>query len=49
MTAVGELYDAFDLVKQMGKPNKLIDRSPESPERRWDNTLEKKDNDDKVY
>ena len=49
MTAVGELYDAFDLIKQMSKPNKLIDRAPQSPERRWDNTLEKKDKDDKVY
>ncbi len=49
MTAVGELYDAFDLIKQMGKPNKLIDRAPQSPERRWKNTLEKKDKDDKVF
>ncbi|MYC13799.1 MAG: metallophosphoesterase family protein [Gemmatimonadetes bacterium] len=49
MTAVGELYDAFDLVKQMGKPNKLIDRAPQSPERRWENTLKKKNKDDKVY
>ena len=49
MTAVGELYDAFDLVKQMGKPNKLIDRAPQSSERRWENTLKKKNKDDKVY
>ena len=49
MTVVGELYDAFDLVKQRGKPNKLIDRAPHSPERRWDNTLEKRNEDDKVY
>ena len=49
MTAVGELYDAFNLVKQMGKPNKLIDRAPQSPERRSKNTLKKKSNDDKVY
>ncbi len=49
MTAVGELYDAFDLVKQMGKPNKLIDRAPQSPERRFKNTLKKKNKDDKVY
>ncbi len=49
MTAVGELYDAFDLVKQMGKPNKLIDRAPQSPERRSKNTLKKKSKDDKVY
>ncbi len=27
-TATGELYDAFDLVKQKGKPNKLIERKP---------------------
>ena len=49
MTAVGELYDAFDLVKQMGKPNKLIDRVPQTPERRAKNTLKKKNKDDKVY
>ncbi len=49
MTAVGELYDAFDLVKQMDKPNKLIDRAPQSPERQWKNTLKKKDKDDKVF
>jgi acid phosphatase type 7 len=50
MTVVGELYDAFDLVKQKKKPNKLIERIPsKKPERRWDNTLEKKDKDAKVY
>ncbi len=49
MTAVGELYDAFDLVKQMGRPNKLIDRVPQTPERRTKNTLKKKNKDDKVY
>lgn len=50
MTVVGELYDAFDLVKQKGKPNKLIERIPKNkPERRWENTLEKKNKDDKVY
>ena len=49
MTAVGELYDAFDLVKQTGKPNKLIDRIPQSPERRLGNTLKKKDEDDKIF
>ena len=49
MTAVGELYDAFDLVKQRGSPNKLIDRAPQSPERRSKNTLKKKNKDDKVY
>ena len=49
MTAVGELYDAFDLVKQIGKPNKLIDIVPQSPERRSKNTLKKKNKDDKVF
>lgn len=50
MTVVGELYDAFDLVKQKNKPNKLIERIPSNkPERRWENTLEKKDKDEKVY
>ena len=48
MTAVGELYDAFDLVKQENKPNKLIERGPKTPERRWDSTIEKKNKDDKV-
>ena len=27
-TAAGELYDAFDLVKQKGKPNKLVEQKP---------------------
>ncbi len=27
-TATGELYDAFELVKQKGKPNRLIDKIP---------------------
>jgi hypothetical protein len=27
-TATGELYDAFDLIKQKGKINKIIDRIP---------------------
>ena len=49
MTAVGELYDAFDLVKQTGKPNKLIDRAPPSSERRWENTLKKEDEEATVY
>ncbi len=35
LTATGELYDAFDLIKQKGKINKLIDRIPQNvPERR---------------
>ena len=32
-TAVGDLYDAFDLVKQAGQPNELIERRPELGER----------------
>ena len=32
-TATGELYDAFDLVKTSGEPNKLINRIPNIPER----------------
>ncbi len=27
-TAAGELYDSFDLVKQKGKPNKLVEKKP---------------------
>ncbi len=36
-TAVGELYDAFELAKRDGLPNRLIDRPPR--ERRHDNTI----------
>lgn len=32
-TATRELYDAFDLIKQQGGKNKLIDKAPEIPER----------------
>jgi hypothetical protein len=33
-TADGELYDAFDLVKQRGRPNRVVDRIPRGvPER----------------
>jgi 3',5'-cyclic AMP phosphodiesterase CpdA len=32
-TAVGEVYDAFTLVKQSGDINKLIERIPDTPER----------------
>ncbi|MEX2232051.1 MAG: metallophosphoesterase family protein [Cyclobacteriaceae bacterium] len=32
-TAHGELYDAFNLEKRKGKPNKLINRIPATPER----------------
>ena len=27
-TATGELYDAFDLEKEEGRPNRMVDRSP---------------------
>jgi len=32
-TAGGALYDAFDLVKQKGKPKRLVNRIPNTPER----------------
>ena len=32
-TATRELYDAFDLIKQQGKKNKLVDKAPLIPER----------------
>ena len=32
-TAHGELYDAFDLEKRQGKPNKLVNRIPDTRER----------------
>ncbi len=32
-TAIGELYDAFELEKQPGQPNRLIEIAPEVPER----------------
>ena len=32
-TAMGELYDAFDLVKKSNQPNIVIDRTPPTPER----------------
>lgn len=32
-TAHGELYDAFDLEKRKGKPNKLVNRIPDTEER----------------
>lgn len=32
-TAGGELYDAFDLLRQKGKPNRLVNRIPNTPER----------------
>ena len=36
-TAVGELYDAFELARREGLPNRLIDRTPR--ERRHGNTI----------
>ncbi|MEM9329131.1 MAG: metallophosphoesterase family protein [Bacteroidota bacterium] len=40
-TAVGELYDAFDIVKSDdGKPNKFVERKGQAiPARRYDNTI----------
>ncbi|MEK6480322.1 metallophosphoesterase family protein [Catalinimonas sp. 4WD22] len=32
-TATGKLYDAFQLVKQEGKPNKLVNKIPDTPEK----------------
>lgn len=32
-TATGDLYDAFDLIKTKGKPNKLVNKIPDFPER----------------
>jgi hypothetical protein len=32
-TAHGELYDAFDLIKSGKKPNKLVNRIPDTKER----------------
>ncbi len=33
-TAIGELYDEFDLIKKVRKNNKLIDKIPNTPEKR---------------
>ena len=39
-TAVGELYDAFDLVKQQKGPNRFVERKQEAiAPRRFDNTI----------
>ncbi len=39
-TAIGELYDAFDLLKIPNAPNKFIERKQEAiPARRFDNTI----------
>ncbi|MDF9796632.1 putative phosphodiesterase [Catalinimonas alkaloidigena] len=32
-TATGELYDAFQLLKDEGKPNKLVNKIPDTPEK----------------
>ncbi len=40
VTVTGELYDAFELHKQADGPNRLVDRVPATPERRFSNTLE---------
>ncbi len=32
-TAIGDLYDAFTLKKRHGKPNELVERIPDTPER----------------
>lgn len=32
-TATGELYDAFQLLKSEGKPNKLVNKIPDTPEK----------------
>ena len=35
-TTTGKLYDAFDLIKRgNGKPNKLVDRTPDTPDNRF--------------
>jgi hypothetical protein len=33
-TALGNVYDAFELRKTKGQPNKMIDQAPKSPENR---------------
>lgn len=32
-TAIGTLYDAFELIKKEGQPNEMIDKIPDGPER----------------
>jgi hypothetical protein len=39
-TAIGETYDAFTLRKRDGKPNELVERIPDKPERRRPESLE---------
>ncbi|MDE3000586.1 MAG: metallophosphoesterase family protein [Gemmatimonadota bacterium] len=38
-TATSELYDAFDLIKQEGAPNVLVNRIPDTPARTHLNTI----------
>ena len=50
MTATGEIYDEFDLIKQKGLPNKLVEKATiDGIERRSTTTLDKKEKDAKVY
>jgi len=50
MTATGEIYDEFDLIKQKGLPNKLVEKvTIDGIERRSTTTLDKKEKDAKVY
>ena len=50
MTATGEIYDEFDLIKQKGLPNKLVEKvTIDGMERRSTTTLDKKEKDAKVY
>jgi len=43
-TAIGELYDAFDLIKQPDAPNKFVERKQEAiGAKRFDNTIPYKD------
>ena len=50
MTATGEIYDEFDLIKQKGLPNKLVEKvTIDGMERRSTTTLDKKEKDTKVY
>jgi 3',5'-cyclic AMP phosphodiesterase CpdA len=33
-TAIGDLYDAFDLIKHPGRANQIVEKAPATPERR---------------
>jgi len=39
LTATGDLYDAFDLVKSADGTNQMIEKAPSTPERRHINTI----------